>query len=378
MLTTRIRPTDGRARVGGADLSDPVAVKRAIGVVSQTNTLDRALSVRQNLLAHGWYFGLRSGQARAAAELLLEVFQLTGFADRRVRELSGGTAQRLMLARAVMHRPAVLFLDEPTAGLDPQSRLATWDQLEQLHRSGQTILLTTHFMAEADRLCDRIAVLDQGRLLALDSPGALKAAHGGGTGVRMVVTGDVEVLAGRLGERLAGVLAGAPQVDPRAGTVRLVAHQADDLVRQLLRLTDEGPGIPVADLGSSTSRRVLSISPEPADMTAALPAAASITELPVPARATPGRAWAGLIRRDLVVMMKQWPTVLIGIVFQPLLLVFVFTYVLPEAGFAIGGASRAAAYSTLLIAGVIGLSAFTQGFMGVTVNFARVRLHQGD
>jgi ABC-2 type transport system ATP-binding protein len=146
-----------------------------------------------------------------------------------------------------MHRPAVLFLDEPTAGLDPQSRLATWDQLEQLHRSGQTILLTTHFMAEADRLCDRIAVLDQGRLLALDSPGALKAAHGGGTGVRMVVTGDVEVLAGRLGERLAGVLAGAPQVDPRAGAVRLVAHQADDLVRQLLRLTDEA-GAQILDL----------------------------------------------------------------------------------------------------------------------------------
>lgn len=105
-------------------------------------------------------------------------------------------------------------------------------------------------------------------------------------------------------------------------------------------------------------------------MTTVAPAAASITELPVPARATPGRAFAGLIRRDLVVMTRQWPTVLIGIVFQPLLLVFVFTYVLPKAGFAVGGADRAAAYSTLLVAGVVGLSAFTQGFMGVTVNFA--------
>ena len=247
MLTTRIRPTGGRARVGGADLSDPVAVKRAIGVVSQTNTLDRALSVRKNLLAHGWYFGMRSGQARAATELLLEVFQLADFADRKVRELSGGTAQRLMLARAVMHRPAVLFLDEPTAGLDPQSRLATWDQLERLHRSGQTILLTTHFMEEADRLCDRIAILDHGRLLALDSPGALKAAHGGGTGVSLVVAGDVEVLAGRLREHLGGILAGAPQVDPRAGAVRLVVDRADDLVRQLLRLTDEA-GAQILDL----------------------------------------------------------------------------------------------------------------------------------
>jgi ABC-2 type transport system ATP-binding protein len=238
MLTTRIRPTGGRARVGGADLSDPVAVKRAIGVVSQTNTLDRALSVRRNLLAHGWYFGMPSSQARAAADLLLEVFQLTDFAERKVRELSGGTAQRLMLARAVMHRPAVLFLDEPTAGLDPQSRLAAWDQLDQLHRTGQTILLTTHFMAEADRLCDRIAILDRGRLLALDTPAALKAAHGGGTGVRLVVAGDAGVLAGRLRERLAGVLAGDPQID-RGGAVRLMVDRADDVVRQVLRVTDE-------------------------------------------------------------------------------------------------------------------------------------------
>jgi ABC-2 type transport system ATP-binding protein len=247
MLTTRIRPTGGRARVGGADLSDPVAVKRAIGVVSQTNTLDRALSVRKNLLAHGWYFGMRSGQARAAAQLLLEVFQLTDAADRKVRELSGGTAQRLMLARAVMHRPAVLFLDEPTAGLDPQSRLATWDQLEQLHRAGQTILLTTHFMAEADRLCDRIAILDQGRLLALDTPGALKAAHGGGTRVSLVVPGDVQELAGRLRERLDGVLASAPQIDPGARAILLVVDRADDVIRQVLRVTDEA-GAQILDL----------------------------------------------------------------------------------------------------------------------------------
>lgn len=105
-------------------------------------------------------------------------------------------------------------------------------------------------------------------------------------------------------------------------------------------------------------------------MTAVADRRASLTALPAPARATAWRAFAGLIRRDLVVMTRQWPAVVIGIVFQPLLLVFVFTYVLPRAGFAIGGASRAAAYSTMLVAGVVGLSAFTQGFMGVTVNFA--------
>jgi len=247
MLTTRIRPTGGRARVGGADLSDPVAVKRAIGVVSQTNTLDRALTVRKNLLAHGWYFGLPSSDARAAADLLLKVFRLGDFADRKVRELSGGTAQRLMLARAVMHRPAVLFLDEPTSGLDPQSRLDTWDQLEQLHRTGQTILLTTHFMAEADRLCDRIAIVDQGRLLAVDTPAALKAAHGGGTGVSLVASGDIEALAGRLRDGLAGVLADAPQVDQVTGSVSLVVDRADDVIRQVLRLTEE-TGAQILDL----------------------------------------------------------------------------------------------------------------------------------
>ncbi len=247
MLTTRIRPTGGRARVGGADLSDPVAVKRAIGVVSQTNTLDRALSVRKNLLAHGWYFGLRSGEARSAADLLLEVFQLTEWADRKVRELSGGTAQRLMLARAVMHRPAVLFLDEPTAGLDPQSRLDTWDQLEQLHRIGQTILLTTHAMEEADRLCDRIAIVDQGQLLTLDTPAALKACRGGGTEVILTVTGDPEALARRLGECLAGALTCAPRIEASAGSVRLTVDQADDAVRQVLRLTKE-TGAQILDL----------------------------------------------------------------------------------------------------------------------------------
>jgi ABC-2 type transport system ATP-binding protein len=121
MLTTRVRPNGGRAWVGGASLSDPVGVKRAIGVVSQTNTLDRALTVRENLLAHGWYFGLRNAQARAATEVLLKVFHLGDWAGQAVRTLSGGTTQRLMLARAVMHRPAVLFLDEPTTGLDPAS-----------------------------------------------------------------------------------------------------------------------------------------------------------------------------------------------------------------------------------------------------------------
>jgi ABC-2 type transport system ATP-binding protein len=239
MLTTRVRPSGGRAWVGGASLSDPVGVKRAIGVVSQTNTLDRALSVRENLLAHGWYFGLRNAQARAAAEVLLEVFHLGDWAGQAVRTLSGGTAQRLMLARAVMHRPAVLFLDEPTTGLDPASRLDTWDLLEQLHRLGQTILLTTHFMEEADRLCDRVAVMDHGELLASGTPEALKAAYGGNAEVHLVLAGDAGSLARALIARLGDTLAGPPDVDTATGSIRLAVEHADGVTGHMLRVAED-------------------------------------------------------------------------------------------------------------------------------------------
>ncbi len=247
MLTTRVRPTAGQAWVGGASLTDPVGVKRAIGVVSQTNTLDRALSVRENLLAHGWYFGLSSVQARAAAEVLLDAFDLDNWADQAVRSLSGGTAQRVMLARAVMHRPAVLFLDEPTTGLDPQSRLDTWQQLEALRCLGQTIFLTTHFMEEADRLCERVAVMDHGELLACDTPGALKTAHGGHVEVNLKPVGDTESLARHLSAGLGAILIGPPEIDLMAGSIRLAVRHSDGVARQVLRLADEAKA-DIADL----------------------------------------------------------------------------------------------------------------------------------
>src|SRR5262249_62328475 len=138
------------------------------------NTLDRQLTVWEHLYFHGRLFGMGAKKSRQVADELLEQFQLSKWAKASVYALSGGMAQRLMVARAIFHRPSVLFLDEPTAGLDPQSRLALWDLLGELHRDGQTIMLTTHFIAQADQLCHRIAIIDNGRTVALGSPAELK------------------------------------------------------------------------------------------------------------------------------------------------------------------------------------------------------------
>lgn len=195
MLTTRVVPTSGRAEVGGIDVvSKPALAKQVIGIVPQTNTLDRSLDVGENLYFHGRYFGMGHRDARRETDELLERFRLTDRAHAGVDELSGGMAQRLMVARAVMHRPHVLFLDEPTAGLDPQSRLALWDVVRELHALGQTILLTTHYMEEADQLCGRVAIMDHGRLLALDTPARLKATVGAETEVRIQAAGDLQSL----------------------------------------------------------------------------------------------------------------------------------------------------------------------------------------
>jgi ABC-2 type transport system ATP-binding protein len=205
MLTTRVLPTSGQAIVGGVDVvAHPALAKQVIGVVTQQNTLDRALTVWENLYYHGRLFGMPAKDARGAADQLLEQFHLTNWAKASVFALSGGMAQRLMVARSILHRPDILFLDEPTAGLDPQSRIALWEILGELHRAGQTILLTTHYMEEADQLCDRLAIMDHGRILALDTPAGLKASVGADSIVTVHATGDLAVLATVLQE-IAGV-----------------------------------------------------------------------------------------------------------------------------------------------------------------------------
>jgi len=207
MLTTRVIPTSGRAFVDGIDVvAHPVAAKQVIGVVPQTNTLDRSLTVYENLYFHGRFFGMSARTARAEALMRLDQFRLADRAQQPVAALSGGMAQRLMVARAILQRPATIFLDEPTAGLDPQSRLALWEVLGELHREGQTILLTTHYMEEADQLCDRLAIIDHGRLLALGTPEALKATTGADTIVTVQArVDDLDRLADVLGSDVPGV-----------------------------------------------------------------------------------------------------------------------------------------------------------------------------
>ena len=182
ILTTRVIPTSGQALVGGIDVvRHPTLAKQILGIVSQVNTLDRQLTVWENLYFHGRLFGMGAHESRQVADELLGKFQLARWAKASVYALSGGMAQRLMVARAIFHRPAVLFLDEPTAGLDPQSRLALWDMLRQLNAEGQTILLTTHYMEEAEQLCGRVAIMDHGKILALDTPAQLMRQVGADT-----------------------------------------------------------------------------------------------------------------------------------------------------------------------------------------------------
>ncbi len=181
VVTTRIRPTGGRAWIGEHEVwTDRVAVKRRIGVVPQRPNLDFALTAREILTFHGAYFGMPAAERIGRAQQLLERFQLVDRADQLVKGFSGGMMQRLSIARAMMHDPEVLFLDEPSAGLDPQTRLLLWEMVRQYNGRGKTIVLTTHNMEEADELCQRVAIVDHGRLIALGAPEELKQSVPGG------------------------------------------------------------------------------------------------------------------------------------------------------------------------------------------------------
>ena len=237
MLTTRVVPTSGRAFIGGIDVAaHPALAKQLTGIVSQQNTLDRQLTVWENLYFHGRLFGMGANASRQIADELLAQFQLSKWAKASVYALSGGMAQRLMVARAIFHRPSVLFLDEPTAGLDPQSRLALWDLLGELHDAGQTILLTTHYMEEADRLCERVAIMDHGRILALDTPAALKQSIGADTIVTVRTTGDPAGLA----EFLAGDVPGVTRTRVTDGRVELHVQGGDRLVPSIVLSAERG------------------------------------------------------------------------------------------------------------------------------------------
>ncbi len=247
MLTTRVIPTGGRAFVGGVDVvRHPTAAKQVIGVVPQTNTLDRSLTVWENLYFHGRFFGMNAKTSKAEATRLLEQFRLSDRAGVDVNALSGGMAQRLMVARAIMHRPAILFLDEPTAGLDPQSRIALWDILGELHTDGQTILLTTHYMEEADALCDRLAIIDHGKLLALDTPERLKRSVGIDAMITVSATGDLD----RLATVLRDAIPAATKVEAVEGVVRVWVQQLRGVLPAIVDASEK-QGFAVTDLSST-------------------------------------------------------------------------------------------------------------------------------
>ena len=237
MLTTRVVPTSGRAFIAGVDVAvHPALAKQLSGIVSQQNTLDRQLTVWENLYFHGRLFGIKAKESRRIADELLAQFQLSRWAKASVYALSGGMAQRLMVARAIFHRPSVLFLDEPTAGLDPQSRLALWDVLGELNGEGQTIMLTTHYMEEADRLCDRVAIMDHGRILALDTPAALKQSIGADTIVTVKATADL----GRLAELLARDIEGVTRSRIAGDKLELHMQAGDRLVPRIVLSAERG------------------------------------------------------------------------------------------------------------------------------------------
>src|SRR6201993_786208 len=205
VLTTRVRPTSGQAWIGEHEVwREQVVIKHLIGVVPQRPNLDFSLTAREILTFHAAYFGIGGKARNERADALLEKFKLTDRAHQMVRGFSGGMMQRLSIARPMMHDPPVLFLDEPSAGLDPQTRLLLWEIIRDYNRAGKTIVLTTHYMDEADTLCDRLAIIDHGRIIAQGTPQELKSSIPGGYLLRLRFDRLTDGLIQRL-ESLSGV-----------------------------------------------------------------------------------------------------------------------------------------------------------------------------
>jgi ABC-2 type transport system ATP-binding protein len=201
ILTSLARPDAGAARVEGIDVfARPGQVRQVIGVVAQRSGADPTATGRENLILQGRLYGMRGGSVRARADELLEHFQLTEAAGRLVKTYSGGMQRRLDVALGLMHQPAVLFLDEPTTGLDPESRAAMWQEIARLASGGLTVLLTTHYLEEADRLADRLAIVDRGRVVTTGAPDELKGElHGDVVQVELPADADAGLVRGVLG-----------------------------------------------------------------------------------------------------------------------------------------------------------------------------------
>ncbi len=225
------RPDAGEILLMGLPVPAQAALARMrVGVVTQFDSLDPDFTVRENLLVYGRYFGLSDLQARERIPALLDFAALQGKADARMQELSGGMKRRLSLARALIHDPALVFLDEPTTGLDPQARHLIWERLKGLLAQGKSILLTTHFMDEAERLCERLLVLDHGRRLDEDSPQALVGRH--------VEPRVVEVYGARVDDAQALAQPHAERIERSGDTLFAYAHDPKALLAALQPLAD--------------------------------------------------------------------------------------------------------------------------------------------
>jgi len=236
ICTTRALPTSGSVRIAGIDVvKAPALARRQIGVVPQYNTLDRACTVYENIFFHCLYFGFSRADARDRTNKLLEQFHLSERASAYPAQLSGGLAQRVQIGRAIAHRPKVLFLDEPSAGLDPQSRIAMWEAVRNLRKEGITVVLTTHYMEEADELCDRVAIIDHGKILVEDTPAALK----GSVGATRVYELDLRSHQGI--PQLVGALEqkpGVASVETTSNGVRIFAEGTEGLLSEVVHVAN--------------------------------------------------------------------------------------------------------------------------------------------
>ena len=246
VLTTLLRPDLGTARVAGFDVRTEAAqVRREIGLTGQYAALDESLTGRANLIMVGQLCRMSKRQAKQRAAELLDEFDLTDAADRGVKTYSGGMRRRLDLAASLVARPSILFLDEPTTGLDPRSRVVTWDAVRALTATGTTVLLTTQHLDEADQLADLIMVVDHGRVIAEGTSAGLKAKVGG---ERVLITVAAQSDLGAARNVLAGIADGPPQTDPATRTVEAPvdggARRMPEIVREL-----DAAGVLLDDLG---------------------------------------------------------------------------------------------------------------------------------
>ena len=240
IATTRAMPTAGSVHIAGVDVVKHAAIaRRSIGVVPQYNTLDRSCTVQENIQFHCLYFGMSRAESRTRTAQLLDQFRLTDRAKAYPQALSGGLAQRVQIARAIAHHPKVLFLDEPSAGLDPQSRIAMWEAVGTLRNEGITVVLTTRYMEEADELCDRLAIIDHGKILVEDTPAALKATIGGEKiyDLRMIETQRSEALESKL--RTMPGITGVEPIEGVEGGLRVLAKAQDGLLASVVTTASE-------------------------------------------------------------------------------------------------------------------------------------------